>query len=61
MPDVAEDKHGGYECTCIPGVTGLRCEVQINECESGPCINGGQCVDLIDSFWCICPETYTGL
>ncbi|KAJ8936905.1 hypothetical protein NQ318_010932 [Aromia moschata] len=27
----------GYECLCVPGVTGQNCEINVNECESNPC------------------------
>lgn len=29
-----------YECICIPGIIGLNCEQNVNECESNPCIHG---------------------
>jgi jagged-like protein len=40
--------------------TGRHCEVNVNECDSNPCRNGGECVDLINGFKCICPLGYTG-
>lgn len=38
--------------TCV---TGHYCEWDVDECESEPCMNGGQCYDLIDNFACYCP------
>lgn len=32
----------------------------IDDCQSGPCANGGTCSDLIGSFKCLCPSGYTG-
>lgn len=43
--------------TCFAG---QRCEINIDECSSQPCANGGECVDLVDGFKCICPLGYTG-
>ena len=39
---------------------GIRCEVNINECGSNPCANGGTCMDLINSFKCDCLPGFTG-
>ena len=33
----------------------------IDECESGPCNNGGQCQDGVASYQCICSVGYTGV
>lgn len=32
----------------------------INECESGPCQNGGTCLDSLNSYQCLCTEGYEG-
>ncbi|XP_027707934.1 aggrecan core protein isoform X1 [Vombatus ursinus] len=32
----------------------------IDECHSNPCLNGGTCVDGIDSFTCLCLPSYGG-
>jgi hypothetical protein len=34
--------------------------VDVDECASAPCQNGGTCVDLVDSFRCICPSGWEG-
>lgn len=34
--------------------------MDVDECSSAPCANGGECVDLVDGFKCICPIGYTG-
>lgn len=36
------------------------CSPDINECESQPCLNGGECVDRVANFTCVCPPTFTG-
>lgn len=34
---------GSYTCTCMPGYTGVKCELEMQECDSNPCRNGGLC------------------
>ena len=34
-----------HRCVCVDGYTGAACEININECESSPCRNGGVCND----------------
>lgn len=41
-------------------LTGERCEIDIDECFSAPCQNGGTCRHGIDSFKCLCPFDYEG-
>ena len=31
---------GLYECNCIPGFTGVKCETNIDDCQSYPCLRG---------------------
>ena len=33
----------------------------IDECASTPCQNGGQCVDQVNGYSCICDVGYTGV
>ena len=34
---------GSYSCRCDPGWDGFHCDIDINECLSGPCQNGATC------------------
>ncbi|XP_040824205.1 cubilin [Ochotona curzoniae] len=38
----------------------LQQTVDKKACSSNPCQNGGTCLDLHDSFFCICPSQWTG-
>eukprot|EP00058_Branchiostoma_floridae_P022648 XP_002608138.1 hypothetical protein BRAFLDRAFT_126258 [Branchiostoma floridae] len=47
-------------CDCPAGLDGKTCEIDIDECASGPCQNGGSCHDGINSYTCQCPIGYQG-
>ena len=34
--------------------------LDINECESNPCENGGTCTDMEDGYTCACQNGFTG-
>src|SRR4051812_19322714 len=36
-------------------------DTNVNECGSGPCQNGGQCVDGLNSFTCTCLHGFSGV
>lgn len=42
------------------GFSGDLCNFEYNECDSDPCVNGGQCVDHIGEFSCQCTKGYQG-
>lgn len=46
---------------CMPGYTGQNCEIEINECQSHPCQNGGTCIDLVGHYICSCPPGTRGM
>ncbi|XP_059379365.1 protein crumbs homolog 2b [Carassius carassius] len=59
--DFSYESAAGYLCQCLAGFTGDNCSVNVNECESTPCENGGTCEDLINAFRCSCPAGFTGV
>lgn len=51
---------GGFRCTCPSGLTGIRCELQVNDCSPNPCKNSGSCIESANGFKCLCPNGFTG-
>ncbi len=41
-------------------IPGDRCETNIDECGSSPCLHGARCEDGINEFSCRCEGAYTG-
>ena len=50
-----------YTCNCPNGYNGVNCQINIDECNSNPCLNSGTCTDGINEYRCICANAYTGL
>lgn len=49
-----------FTCDCAAGWKGRFCSIEIDECESSPCLNGAICVDKIAAYACVCAVGYTG-
>ena len=47
-------------CNFYANWLNLTINLDVNECNSNPCKNGGACVDEINSFSCKCSEGYSG-
>jgi len=49
-----------YQCVCKAGFTGKYCGMDINECASNSCLNGGSCADQVNGYVCNCLAGYAG-
>lgn len=38
------------------GFSGQYCEIELNECDSAPCLNGAVCQNDVNRYDCFCPE-----
>ena len=50
----------GFLCGCATGFTGTACETNIDDCGVEACLNGGTCVDGVESFSCVCATGFFG-
>ena len=49
-----------FTCDCAGGWKGRFCSIEIDECESSPCLNGGICIDKVAAYACVCAMGFTG-
>ncbi|UYV77162.1 hypothetical protein LAZ67_14003470 [Cordylochernes scorpioides] len=48
-------------CECPAGYSGLLCEVDVDDCQPYPCLNGAVCQDQPGGFKCVCPPGFSGV
>lgn len=41
---------------CLAGFSGQFCEIEVNECNSSPCLHGSTCADHINGYTCKCQQ-----
>ncbi|CAK8694007.1 unnamed protein product [Clavelina lepadiformis] len=66
-PDLSRCYNGGtchafendFNCTCAPGFAGDFCQINIDECQPNPCLNG-ECADLVNDYNCTCDKGWVG-
>ncbi|VDN05168.1 unnamed protein product [Thelazia callipaeda] len=63
------DTVSSFQCECptgfirtIPGSDGIEelCDRRLDMCFTSPCQHGGICIPLENSYYCECPEQWTG-
>ncbi|PWA28849.1 hypothetical protein CCH79_00012875 [Gambusia affinis] len=61
-PDVAQnkDEFDTPDVEELSNIPGSLCELEINECLSSPCLNGGVCEDLTGDYSCNCAVGFSG-
>jgi len=59
IPFGALTHHESCDCQGT-GFTGDYCEKNINDCAYEPCLNGGTCIDELNSFSCLCSIHFSG-
>ena len=42
-----QDETNGFNCSCAVGFTGQVCSINIDDCPTNPCENGGTCLVCI--------------
>uniref|UniRef100_A0A1I8JB73 EGF-like domain-containing protein n=1 Tax=Macrostomum lignano TaxID=282301 RepID=A0A1I8JB73_9PLAT len=47
----------GKNCSCFAGWTGASCATNVNDCQTGLCKNGGECIDGNSTYTCNCSKT----
>ena len=49
-----------YNCSCPAGFSGSRCQTNVDDCLSDPCLNNGTCVDGVAGYLCNCHLGFRG-
>nr|KAG5706023.1 hypothetical protein BaRGS_028132 [Batillaria attramentaria] len=57
---VCANVDGGFLCQCLQGWEGARCQDDVDECMSDPCLNRGLCSNTPGNFSCACLDAWTG-
>lgn len=63
--DLSCGTHGACDpemgtCVCDVGFDGDRCEVDVDECTTAVCFNGGACADGLGRYSCQCATGFSG-
>ncbi|XGW07515.1 hypothetical protein V3C99_010576 [Haemonchus contortus] len=51
---------GKVGCKCNPGMTGPKCDKEIDECRQAKCLNSLKCIDKFNDYECVCMDGWNG-
>ena len=54
------DSDGNAFCSCQAGYNGTFCDNDFTHCGSSPCLNGGTCTPVNQTYTCACPSHFNG-
>lgn len=49
-----------FSCKCPTGYSGKNCTLNLDDCKSDSCLNGGRCVDGLGNYSCYCRWGFSG-
>lgn len=53
-------RHSVFPLVFLSGFEGHNCENNVDDCPGHKCMNGGICVDGVNTYNCQCPPEWTG-
>ena len=54
------DRYHSHYFRCLNIFEGTNCNINIDDCDPSPCLNGGVCQDLVNGYNCQCPFLFEG-
>ena len=58
--NIEKTSRPSLRCQCVEGYRGRLCEVDVDECDPNPCVNGASCLDGKGAYTCRCLPGFNG-